>query len=117
MFVKIASLVTVLVLIFGVGIVSVQAAPPEPHQAQTNFQNAGSETELTPFQFQTKTQRHYAQFYQLLYQHMFKWGTLETFVPGNPWIVEGSLFPATSPSLRGYGFGWIEVPIEDVLPQ
>jgi len=117
MFIKFATIVTVLVLAFGAGFSTVQAAPPdEPNQAQTAFQNAGSETDLTPFQFQTKTMRHYAQNPQLLYQHLFQWGTLEDFIAGNPWIVEGSLYPAASPSLRGYGFNFFVEPVV-ILPQ
>lgn len=118
MFVKIASLLVVLVLVFGAGIISVQAEPPEPHQGQTAFQNAGTATDSTSFQFQTQTQLQYAHNHQLLHHHMFRWGTLaDLFVPGNPWVVEGAVYPAGSPSLRGYGFGFFVEPIVDILPQ
>ena len=116
MMIKIATLVTILVLALGTGGIAVaaaQASIPDGGtavKAETQTKNAGEGTQLmiqtmaqamTQTMTQTMTMLKYAfAGYQNL--HMFQFGTQEDFVPGNPWteVEEGA------GNGSGFGFGF-----------
>jgi len=119
MFIKIATLVTIVALALGGGgiaVVAAQANIPDGGtavKAETQTKNAGVETQLmiqtmaqtmTQAMTQTMTMLKYAfagYQNQNAFQNAFQFGTQEEFVPGNPWteVIE------SAGNGSGFGFG------------
>lgn len=120
MFIKIATLVTIVALALGGGGIAVAAAQANipdggtAVKAETQTKNAGVETQLmiqTMAQTMTKTMAQtmtmlknaFAGYQnQNAFQNAFQFGTQEEFVPGNPWteVIE------RAGNGSGFGFGF-----------